>query len=173
MDEAEKQSQYERARELISEQYFVGAVFVGTLAAGSAAIAYGVTVATWPSVHGFAVAGIGIVVGLSTATLGRGITSKFSALAALFTIAACMLGNVIRMIIELARATRHSFLQVTHEHSFAALAENALHYISPIDFVYWFVAVFAAAFLARRPLSRSDRLALRIHAMKPDSRENL
>jgi hypothetical protein len=39
-------------------------------------------------------------------------------------------------------------------------------YISFVDFVFWFVAVFAAVFLARRPLSRSDKLAIGMYELK-------
>jgi len=160
MDEEEKQKHCELAAKLISEQNFTAAVIAGAVATLIAALAYGIAVTMADFSYGFAAAGIGIVVGLPMGLLGRGIATKFAVAAALYTIAGCVLGNVFRAVMQVAWATATSPIDVLRNNSLPMLAERALSHLSLIDLVYWFVAVFAAVFLARCALSRSERLAI-------------
>ncbi len=132
MNNEEKQQHYDRARALYAEQNFTAAVIAGGIATVLAATAYAITAATLPIALGFAAAGVGIFVGATIGFLGRGIATKFSVLATLYTITGLVLGNV-----------------------FGPMSDFA-----PVDLVYWFVAVVAAVFLSKRPLSRADRLAI-------------
>ncbi len=160
MHEEEKQENYELAEKLISEQNFAAAVIVGAVATFLAAVAYGIIVATWPFSYGFAAAGIGVVIGISMQFLGRGISMKFAAVATVYTIAGCLLGNLFRVIMEQVRGTGTSPIDPLRNNSLSTLAEWSVSYVSLIDLVYWFVAVVAAVFLAKRPLSRAQRLAI-------------
>lgn len=160
MDDEEKQKNYELADKLISEQNFAAAVIVGAVATLLATAAYGITVATWAFSYGFAAAGVGIVIGLSMGFLGRGISTKFAVVATLYTITGCAIGNLFRVIIELAQATATSPIDVLRNNSLSVLVERSISNVSFVDLVFWFVAVFCAVFLAKRPLSRSERLAI-------------
>ncbi len=160
MNDEEKQKNYELAEKLISEQNFAAAVIVGAVATLLAAASYGITVATWAFSYGFAAAGIGIVIGLSMQFLGRGISAKFAVVATVYTITGCVLGNLFRVIVELAVASATSPIDVLQNNSLSVFAERSISYFSLVDLVYWFVAVFCAVFLAKRPLSRSERLAI-------------
>ena len=162
MDDEEKQKNYELADELISQQNFAASVIVGAVATLLAAAAYGITVATWDFSYGFAAAGVGIAIGLSMGFLGRGISTKFAVVATVYTITGCAIGNLFRVIIELARATAASPIDVLRNNSLSVLVERSISNVSFVDFVFWFVAVFCAVFLAKRPLSRSERLAIGI-----------
>ena len=164
IDDEEKQKNYELAAKLISEQNFAAAVIVGAVATLLAAVAYGIIVATWPFSYGFAAAGIGIVIGLSMQFLGRGISMKFAVAATVYTITGCVLGNLFRVVMEQAPAT--SPIDVLRNNSLSVLAEWSVRYVSLIDLVFWFVAVVCAVFLAKRPLSRSDRLAIGLFEMR-------
>lgn len=164
MDDEEKQKNYELAAKLISEQSFAAAVIAGAVATLLAAVAYGIIVATWPFSYGFSAAGIGIAVGLSMQFLGRGISMKFAVAATIYTIVGCVLGNLFRVVMEQAPAT--SPIDVLRNNSLTVLAEWSVRYVSLIDLVFWFVAVFCAVFLAKRPLSRSDRLAIGLFQMR-------
>ena len=146
MDNAEKQKNYEIAEQLLSEQNFMAAVIAGAVATVLAAAAYAITVSALPIAQGFAVAGIGIVIGLAMGFLGRGIAKKFSVVATLYTILGFFLGNVFRVGVT--------------DQSLPVIIERSISYFSLIDLLYLFVAVFAAVFLARRALSRSQRLAI-------------
>ncbi len=160
MHDEEKQKNYELAEKLISEQNFPAAVIVGAVATLLAAVAYGIIVATWHFSYGFAAAGIGVVIGISMQFLGRGISMKFAAVATVYTIAGCLLGNLFRVIMEQVRGTGTSPIDLLRNNSLSTLAEWSVSYVSLIDLVYWFVAVVAAVFLAKRPLTLAQRLAI-------------
>ena len=163
MDSEEKQQHFEIATRLIAEQNFAAAVIAGAVAAVLAAVAYGITVSTWPFTYGFAAAGIGIVIGLSMQFLGRGIATKFAVVAAAYAILGCALGAVSRIVIELAKSASSSPVDVLRESSVSTLVERAVASTSPIILVYWFVAAFSAVILVKRSLSRSERLAIGLY----------
>lgn len=166
MKEAQKQEQYALAEKLLSEQNFVAATVVGAVAAILAAVGYGITATLWGYAYGFAAAGIGIVVGASMQFLGRGIDARFGVLASVYTIAGCLLGNVFRFDPTLARTLLTAPQEVLLRERIWTSAARSLADISFIDFVYWFVAVFAAVFLAKRPLSRAQRLAIGLYSLR-------
>lgn len=126
MNEVEKQRNYELADKLISEQNFAVAVVAGSVARLLAAAAYGITVTMWAFSYGFAAAGVGIVIGLSMGFLGRGISLKFAVVAAVYAITGSVLGNIFRVIIELAQASATSPIEVLQNTSLAALTERSI-----------------------------------------------
>lgn len=166
MDQEDKQRNYELAEKLLSEQNFVAAVIVGAFATLVAAAVYGIVVAKWSFSYGFAAAGIGIVVGISMQYLGRGIETKFAVAASVYTIAGCILGNVFGTVMRLPVQNAISTFDVFWSHALSVLSRWSISYISFIDLVFWFVAVAAAVFLVKRPLSRSEGLAISMYEMK-------
>ena len=166
MRDEEKQKNYELAEKLISEQNFTSAVIAGAVATLLAAVAYGVVVSTWPFSHGFAAVGIGVAIGVSMQFLGRGISMRFVAAATAYTIAGCCLGNLLRVVMEEVRRTGTSPVDLFRSSSLSTLAEWTVSNLSLIDLVYCFVAVVAAVFLAKRPLSRTQRLAIGMLKLK-------
>ena len=146
MNQDDKQRNYELAKNLISEQNFTAAVIMGAVAALLAAAIYGITTSLWDFSYGFAAAGIGIAVGIPMQYLGRGIKTKFAVAASLYTIAGCVLGNVFRVVVGLARARRTSPLDVFQSSEYSVLTELAVSYVSFVDLIFWFVAVFAEPF---------------------------
>ncbi len=166
MDDEEKQKNYELAVKLISEQNFIAAVVAGAIAMLLAAVAYGIVVEAWPFSYGFAAAGVGIVIGFFMGFLGRGISMKFSVVAAVYTIVGCVLGNLFVKIINLAQATAASPIDVLQSNSLSVLGRWSVSGLSLIHLVFWFVAVVAAVFLAKRPLSRAQRLAIGLNELR-------
>jgi len=144
MDQEEKQRSYDIAEVLLSEQDFAAAI-------------YGIVVARWNFSYGFAAIGIGIAVGLPMQYLGRGIEMKFALAASVYTIAGCVLGNVFRVV---------SPLDVFRSNDFLQIAGRWVSYVSLVDLVFWFVAVWCSVFLVKRPLSRSERLAIGMYELK-------
>ena len=155
MRDEEKQRHYELAEKLLSEQNFPAALIAGAVAMLLAAAGYGVAVTIWPFSYVFAAAGIGILVGFPMGFLGRGIAPKFGVAAALYTIGGCILGKFVRV-----------YMNASGMRSISALAERAIANIGFIDIVYWFVAVVCAVFLARRALSRKEKLAIGLYEMR-------
>jgi dipeptide/tripeptide permease len=166
MDDDEKQKNYELAEKLISEQNFSAAVIAGAIAMLLSAVAYGIAVETWAFSYGFAAAGVGIVIGFFMGFLGRGISMKFSVVAAVYTIVGCVLGNLFVKIVNLVQATAASPIDVIQSNSLSVLAQWSVSGLSLIHLVFWFVAVVAAVFLAKRSLSRAQRLAIGMLELK-------
>ena len=160
MHDAEKQKNYERAEKLISEQNFAAAVIAGAVATLLAAIACGITVSTWPFSYAFATVAIGIVVGISMQLTGRGISGKFAVLAAIYTLAGCVLGNLFVKVASQAQSPGITVIDVFRNNPLPELAGWSVSGLSLMDIFFWLIAVWFAVFLVRRPLSRSDRLAL-------------
>lgn len=166
MDDEERQRNCELAEKLISEQNFVAAIIAGAIAMLLAAVAYGIVVEAWPISYGFAAAGVGVVIGFFMGFLGRGISMKFSVAAAIYTIVGCVLGNLFVKIVNLVRATAASPIEVLQSNPLSVLGQWSISGLSLIHFVFWFVAVVAAVFLAKRPLSRAQRLAIGLNEMR-------
>lgn len=166
MHDEEKQKNYETAERILSEQNFCAAAVAGAIAAVLSAVAYGIVVARWPVSYGFAAAFVGTVIGFFIGFLGRGVSSKFSVLAAAYTVAGCVLANVFMAIVETATDSAISPTDVLRDSSLSVLVNRAVSYISLLDLVYWCVAVFFAVYLARRSLSRSERLAVGLYELR-------
>lgn len=160
MDETTKQDNLALAKKLLSEQNFSAAAVAGAAAAAIAAVIYALVVARFSYAHGFAAAGVGVVVGISTQFLGRGIEARFGALAAAYTVLGCLLGNWFASILSIAARYGVSPIEVFRGEYLSELAGWSIRDISLGDLIYWFVAVFCAVFLAKRPLSRAERLAI-------------
>lgn len=77
MKDEEKQKNYELAEKLIAEESLTAAAIAGAFTTLLAAVAYGITVATWPFSYGFAVEGFGIFRGPSAASLRIAAAHKF------------------------------------------------------------------------------------------------
>ncbi len=112
MNEEERQKNHALAEKLISEERFAAAMVAGAVAALLAAAAYGIAVSVWPLSYGFAAAGVGLFVGLAIGFLGRGVSSRFAVLAAIFTFVGCVVGNAVAQVFHIARATGTSPLDV-------------------------------------------------------------
>ena len=166
MDDEEKQKNYELAEKLISEQNFGAAMIAGAIAMLLAALAYGIVVEAWPFSYGFAVAGVGTVIGFFVGFLGRGISIKFSVAAAVYTIGGCVLGNLFVKILKLAQTTAATPIDVLQGYSLSELSRWSVSGLSFIHLVFWFIAVVAAVYLAKRPLSRTQRLAIGLNEMR-------
>ncbi|HNP36570.1 MAG TPA: hypothetical protein PKK10_12035 [Woeseiaceae bacterium] len=166
MKQEDKQRNNELARKLLAEQNFAVAVIVGAIATLLAAATYGIVTATWNFSSGFAAAGIGIVVGISMQYSGRGIKTKFAVVAAAYTIAGCLLGNLFRVLTQQVRENAISPFEVLRIREFAELAGRSVEYISFVALLFWLVAVWFAVFLVMRPLSRPEKLAIGLYEMK-------
>ena len=163
MNNEEKQRNYDLAIKLLSEQNFAAAIIAGAAATILAAAAFGLVVAKWTFAYGFAAVAVGIVIGLAIGFLGRGISTKFAAAAAAYTMIGYVLGNLSWVIMDRAQAAGTSPIDILQSNSLPALARQAVFGGFSIYLLYWFVAIIAAVFLSRRALSRSDRLAIGLY----------
>ncbi len=157
MEQASKQKNYARAEELYAEQNLAMAGVMGVFATVCTGLIYGLVVSIWSFSSGFAVAGIGLLIGLSVQYFGRGVQSRFAVLAGLSTIVACALG---RVLVEASPS------QLLKTGEIAEAVQRAMSSLTLTDLVFWFVALVAAVTLAKRTLSRADSLAIDTYEMK-------
>lgn len=160
MDDKRKQENFELAKKLLSEQNFMAAAVAGAAASAVAAVIYALVAVRFPYAYGFAAAGVGLIVGVSMRYLGRGIDAKFGVLAAAFTVLGWILGNWFASVLSIAASHRISPIEVLRSDHLSELAGWSILDVSLGDMIYWFVAVFCAVFLAKKPLSRAERLAI-------------
>ena len=165
MNSEERREIYQRAETLLSEQNFAAAIITGAVATALAAAAYGIAVAVWPIAYGFAAAAIGVVTGAAIGFVGRGISMRFAVLATVYTILGCTLGGFFKVVVEKAISNSISPIDVINTQAFDKLLDGTIDHIFSIVLIYWSVAVVCAVFLARRPLSRADRLAIGTYEM--------
>ena len=160
MNHDEKQLLISRAQVLLSEQNFLAAVVAGVAATILAAFAYAIVTSQWPFSSGFAAVGIGIAVGAAMQYLGRGIETRFAIAAAVFTSVGCLFGNALRETMFGIDGNLFIRLSAVRDVQVSALFEQGISYAASFNLVFWLIAIWFAAFLVKRPLSRRDRLAL-------------
>ena len=87
-------------------------------------------------------------------------------LAAFYTLGGGVLGNLLWAALPVRVAAARTLLDALRNHSLSDLAGQVISRVSFFEFLSWFVAVFAAVFLARRSLSRSERLAVGLFELR-------
>lgn len=166
VNQDEKERSYKLAQGLLLEQRFSAAVAIGVIAACFAAIVYGLISSLWGFASGFVAASIGIVVGISVQSFGKGIETKFAIVAAVCTIAGCFLGEMIRGALMQVEWGDSFFQDILSADVLPMLPDFVFSQISFVDLVFWIVSVWCAVYFATRPLSRSERLAIRTYELR-------
>ncbi len=167
MTPEDKQQHYERAKVLLAEQNFRAAVLFGSIAAVLAATAYAMIAVAAGYTVAYTALGVGAVVGFAVQFLGRGVESRYVMLASILAVAACILGNVIAMLLLRARFSGESASDIASGLSPELLLDLAAKGIRPVDLVFWMLAVGAASYFAKRRLSREDGLAIYTYERRP------
>ena len=169
MDPVEKQRNVELAAKLLSEQNFLAAFIAGAVAMTLSAAAYGIVKSLSEGFYLFysiAAAGIGVVIGFTMQFLGRGINKRFAVVAAVYALLGCMLGNLFAVVMDIARATGVSPLDLLLATETSTLYDWMFRNLHAADLMFWFMGVGAAAYFSRRALSREQMLALYAYRMK-------
>ena len=167
MDPEEKQRNYELAEKLLSEQNFGAAAIAGIVAMILAAGIYGVVKSLSESLYySILAAGIGIVIGFAMQFLGRGIDRKFAVVASVYALLACMLGNMFAVVMHVARAIAVSPFDVLLNTSVSEMYGWMFKDLHFANLMFWVIGIGAAAYLARRPLTREESLALHTYVMR-------
>ena len=173
MDAEQEQKNYELAEKLLSEENFAVAMVAGIVAMILAAATYAVIVIAGGGYSvGFMAAGIGAVVGLAMQYLGRGVRLRFAIAASILAIVGIFLGNVFTIAIPAAYAPGASILGVLSRIPIGDIPELLFTDMLHTTLIYWMVAIAAAAYFARRRLSRDEGLALYLYDSRTDDAES-
>jgi hypothetical protein len=159
----EKQRLCDLAEELLQQQNFVAAVIAGAVAMILAAAIYGIAKSLWEGIYPFYsifAAGIGLAVGYAMQFLGRGIQARFAVVAAIYAFIGCVLGNMLAVVMRMARATAVSPLDIVMNVTRSEWREWMFSDMHVADLMFWLIGIGAAAYFSRRPLTREEGLAL-------------
>ncbi len=166
MNEEERQRYYELGRKLVAEQSFIGAIVGGAgatvLAAGIYAI---ITVASGGFSYGFMAAGIGVLIGLAMQFLGRGLESKYTALAMIYAVVGYLLGNIMVFILFIARLEQASPLDILARTESSEMVRWSLERMQFVDVLFFIAAIAGTGYFVKRRLSHDEGNAIRTYEM--------
>ena len=126
------------------EQRLGAAVFAGSIAAlVSAALWAAITVATEYQIGWMAV-GVGALVGVTMRRFGKGVEPTFGFVAAALALFGCLLGNLFAVIGLLSTELDLPFFGTLAELDFEATQALLVATFSPMDLLFYAIAVFEA-----------------------------
>ncbi len=149
------QIEYLRHR-LESEQNLPLAVLAGTVASlAGAGVWAGITVATSYQI-GFMAIGIGFLVAFGVRFFGKGITSVFGIISAALSFLGCALGNLLTVSAMVAAQEGIPFMSVIEQLDPALIQELMVISFSPMDLLFYGIALYYGYKLAFRQLTDQD-----------------
>lgn len=149
--------QIERAlQDLRSEQSLVGGALAGLVSSLiGAAVWAGVTVLT--NYHiGWIAVGVGALVGFAVRLGGKGIDNTFGVIGAIFAMLGCALGNLLAICGILAKQEEVPFMEVVAGLDPSIIGELMVATFSPMDLLFYGIALYEGYKLAFRQVSPQD-----------------
>lgn len=149
-------------RHLQAEQNLFMGVAGGFVAAIVAAVLWGVITYVTGYQIGFMAIGVGILVGLGVRYLGKGLTPTYGVIGAIFALFGCVLGNIMASVIAASQVEGSSFGFVLSAiaSSPGLISEILVETFSPIDLLFYAIAVYQAYSFSIRTLSDEDLAAV-------------
>jgi len=141
---------------LRSEQNLGLGTITGAAAAAIGAAAWAaVTVLTHYQIGWMAV-GVGFLVGLAVRTFGKGVDRVFGFVGAGLALLGCLVGNLLAVCGMVARQEALGFLEVLSRLDTQIVQELMIATFSPMDLLFYGIAVYEAYKLSFRQLSAAD-----------------
>lgn len=155
------QRYHEKLRE---EQNLTLAIAMGGLAALAGAVIWAlITVLTGYQI-GFMAIGVGLLVGFAVRISGNGIDPIFGYLGAGLALLGCLLGNVFTIYGTLAQMMEINFFEAFGSFPLSEIPTLIAETFSPIDLLFYGLAIYEGYRFAFRPVNEEDILA---HASEP------
>ncbi len=152
-DGAQLQYALEKLR---SEQNIMMGLVAGAIAALVGAGAWAaITVITEYQIGWMAV-GVGFLVGIAMRTFGKGIDKVFGILGATLALCGCGLGNLLAVCGMIASAQGMGFLDVLSELDLNAVSALMKATFSPMDLLFYGIAVYEGYHLSLRQLTQQE-----------------
>ena len=141
---------------LESEQNLLLGIVAGAVASlAGAGVWAGVTVATGYQM-GFMAIGIGFLVGFGVRALGKGVTNIFGIVGAALSLLGCALGNLLAVSAMVAAEEGVPFMSLIAQLNPALVQELMVAFFSPMDLLFYGIAVYYGYKLAFRQLTDQD-----------------
>jgi hypothetical protein len=141
---------------LRSQQNLVGGIIAGVAAAGVGAILWAIITVTTGFQIGFMAIGVGFLVGLAVRTVGKGVGSIFGLTGAVLALVGCVTGNLLAICGLLAKHNDIPFFTVLSVLEFEAVKNLMVAGFSPIDLLFYGIAVYEGYKLSFRRLTAAD-----------------
>jgi hypothetical protein len=132
----------------------------GFLAGGAAALAGAgvwavITVLTGYQI-GFMAIGIGFLVGLAVQFVGKGINKMFGVMGAALALIGCLIGNYFAVVHFVGEAKGLGFFETLTRISPAAIPELMAITFSPMDLVFYGIAIYEGFRLSFRKITHEE-----------------
>ncbi len=160
MKQEDKEHYYKIGGELLAEQNFQKAILAGSIAAILAATFWGVLAASTGFVVSYMAIGVGVFIGFTVQLGGRGIDNKFAVLASALAVASCVSGNVAAALIYEAQVYQIPVSQILSEIDVELVIDFLREDLQFTDIIFWILAMGAAVYFSKRPLTREQGLAI-------------
>ena len=139
-----------------AEQSMVGGFLAGSAAALAGAGVWAlVTVLTGYQI-GFMAIGVGFLVGLAVQFAGKGINKVFGVMGAALALLGCLLGNYFTIVHFVGEAEGLGFFDTLTRISPAAIPELMAVTFSPMDLVFYGIAVYEGFKLSFRKITEDE-----------------
>lgn len=141
---------------LRQEQNLPMGVIAGLIAALVGALLWAaITIATEYQIGYMAVA-IGFLVGFTMRFAGKGIDQIFGVIGAVLALLGCLLGNFFTIIGLVANTENLGYLETLSMLDFAMIPDIMMESFSPIDLLFYGIAIYEGYKLAFRPITDEE-----------------
>jgi len=139
-----------------AEQSMVGGFLAGAVAALVGAGVWAlVTILTGYQI-GFMAIGVGFLVGLAVQFFGKGISKTFGVMGAALALIGCLLGNYFTVVHFVSEAEGLGFFDTLSQINPAAIPELMMVTFSPMDLVFYGIAVYEGFKLSIRKITHEE-----------------
>jgi hypothetical protein len=143
-------------QEIRDNQNLVFGIIGGAVAAAvGAGIWAAVTVLTNYQIGWMAI-GVGVLVGMAVRLAGKGIDMSFGIVGAGLSLLGCLAGNLLSMCIVVSRQEAIGILDVVSQLNTAVVVELMQLTFSPIDLLFYGLAIYEGYRIAFRPISGEE-----------------
>lgn len=155
--------------QLRSEQNTTLAVAAGAIAAFIGAAAWAIITVVTRFQIGWMAVGVGFLVGIAIRIFGKGIDKTFGVIGAVLALLGCGLGNLLAVCGMIATEQDMDFLGVLSQLNLEVVNELIVATFSPMDLLFYGIAVYEGYKLSFRQLTQQD-IAARITGSPADLR---
>ncbi len=168
MTDAKLAERYRIAERLIAEQNFSAGVAAALFAMLAGALGWGLATVAIGAVPAWFAIALGALVGYGMQLFGRGLTTKYSVVAAVLAIVGCLAGTLVAAIIYQSNRSIEQIRDTLSTLSFTDLIDFYSRTLEIIDVFFWLLAAVAAWYFAQRDLTEEQDFAMRAWAERPD-----
>ena len=153
IDQLKFQSFMSQARD---DQNLSMGILAGIVAAALGAVAWAVVTALTNYQIGWMAVGVGFLVGFSIRQFGKGFDSIFGISGAVLSLVGCLLGNLLTVCIVISRQESVPFVDLLNRLNPAIAMELMKVTFSPIDLLFYGIAVYEGYKLSFRRISEEE-----------------